>query len=110
MLEAKIGESWQYFVDDTTPRWAEIEVKNPGLTKDGQLLDIEKVIFGVGTFFHVGSPKGHFALRDHVLSDVVVKTMRADSKLKLIFDRDAKPISIDFGDGKIIRGPFQTTP
>ena len=107
MLEAKIAERWQYFVDDTTPRWAEIEVKNPGLSRDGAPLDIEKIIFAVATFFHVGSPNTHFALREHVLSDVVVQTMRADAKLKLIFDRDARPVSIDFGDGKIVRWSFQ---
>ena len=108
-LEAKIAERWQYFVDDTTPRWAEIEVKNPGLMKDGKPLDVEKIVFGVATFFHVGSPGSHFALREHVLSDVVIRTMQAESKLRLIFDMGAKPVSIDFGDGKIVRGPFQPT-
>jgi hypothetical protein len=108
-LEAKIAERWQYFVGDNTPSWAEIWVKNPGLMKDGNPLDVEKIVFGVATFFHVGSPGSHFAMREHVLSDVVIKTMQRDSKLRFIFDRDAKPVSIDFGDGKIVRGPFQPT-
>jgi hypothetical protein len=73
--------------------------------KDGEPLDIEKIIFGVGTFFHVGSPDSHFALRGHALSDVIIKTMQVDSKLRLIFDRDAKPVSIDLGDGKIVGVP-----
>jgi hypothetical protein len=109
-LTAKIAERWQESIADPTPRWAEFTIPNPGLTKDGKPLDVAKIVFGVGTFFHVSSPSSHFALREHVLSDVVVKQMRTSSNIRLIFDGDAKPISVDFGGGKIVRAPFPTSP
>jgi hypothetical protein len=107
MLEAKIFENWQSYFDDSTPRWAEIVVSKPGLLKHGSPLDIEKIVFGIGTFFHIGSASGHFALREHSLSDITIQTMKADARLRLIFDKEAKPMSIDFGDGLIVRGPFR---
>lgn len=107
-LEAMIAERWQQLIDDPTPRYAEVEVRNPGLMRDGEPLDIEKIVFGVATFFHIGSPNTHFALREYSLSDITIETMQAASKLRLVFDTDAKPISIDFGDGKIIRPPRPT--
>jgi hypothetical protein len=109
-LRAKIAERWQDYITDPTPRWAEIVVNNPGLMKDGEPLDIEKIVFGVGTFFHVGSPNSHFTLREHALSEVTIKTMQVDSKLKLIFDRDAKPVIVDFGDGRVVRVPKPKPP
>jgi hypothetical protein len=106
MLEAKIAENWQSYFADSTPRWAEIVVASPGLMKDGQPLDVEKIVFGVGTFFHIGQADKQFALREHALSDVAIKTMKDDFKLRLVFDKEARPVSIDFGDRRIVHGPF----
>ena len=103
MLEAKITETWELYFDDPTPRWVEVEIPNPGLMKDGKPLDVEKVIFGVGTFFHIGSADKHFALQEHSLSHVTIATTKTDTNLRLVFDRNAKPISIDFGDGRNVR-------
>jgi hypothetical protein len=102
-LKAKIKENWQRYCTDTTPRWATVVIPRPGLMQYGKPLDVERIVFGVGTFFHVGSPNNHFALREHSLSKVSIKTMNADAELKLVFDREAKPLTIDYGDGKVFR-------
>ena len=107
ILEAKIQENWQSYFDNTTPRWAEIVVSSPGLQQHGQPLDIEKIVFGIGTFFHIGSADPHFTLREHSLSDVTIETMNAATSIRLVFDKDAKPVSIDFGDGLVVKGPFR---
>jgi hypothetical protein len=50
-LETKIAERWQSYVDDPTPRWAEVVVNKPGIKRYGNDMSIEKVVFGIGTFF-----------------------------------------------------------
>jgi Restriction endonuclease len=106
MLEAKIRENWQHFCSDTTPRWAEFVIPNPGIQHHGVPLGIDKIVFGVGTFFHVGSPENHVALKEHALSTVVIKKMKEDAILRFVFDRNARPITIGFGDDK----PFRIRP
>lgn len=32
--------------------------------------------------------------------------MKDDFNLKMVFDRQAQPISIDFGNNRIVRAPF----
>lgn len=51
-LEAKIEKRWQSFFSDPTPRWAEVTIENPGLTKYGTPIDVARIVFGIGTFFH----------------------------------------------------------
>jgi hypothetical protein len=92
-LEAKIAERWQHYIDDPTPRWAEFVWERPGLMQDGQPIDVERVVFGVGTLFHLGSPSNHFALREHALSDVRIKMMNSEVILRMVTDRTGKPIS-----------------
>lgn len=93
ILEAKIAERWQYYINNPTPRWAEFVWERPGLMRHGQPIDVEKVVFGVGTFFHVGSPSHHFALRDYALSEVQIKKMDSDLILKMVTDKTGRPIS-----------------
>jgi hypothetical protein len=90
IFEAKIAERWQYYIDDPTPRWAEFVWERPGLMQHGHPIDVEKVVFGVGTFFHVGSPSHHFALRDHALSEVQIKMMNSELILRMVKDGDGQ--------------------
>jgi hypothetical protein len=96
-LEAKIAERWQYFIDDPTPRWAEITVNKPSITRHGQDMGIERLIFGVGTFFHVGSPGAHFALSEYAISDIKIKTMKQEAAFHMITARDGKFVTIGAG-------------
>jgi hypothetical protein len=96
-LEAKIAERWQYFIDDPTPRWAEITVNKPGITRHGQDMGIERLIFGIGTFFHVGSPAAHFALSEYAISDLKIKTMKEEAAFHMITARDGKFVTIGAG-------------
>jgi hypothetical protein len=55
-LETKIGQRWQAFIDDPTPKYSETTVT----TKSGATLavgehriPISKVVFGIGTLFEV---------------------------------------------------------
>ena len=96
-LEAKIGERWQYFISDTTPRWAEITVNKPGITRHGQDLGIERLVFGVGTFFHVGSPGAHFAFSEYAISDMKIKMMNRDAAFHIVSARDGKFVRLGVG-------------
>jgi hypothetical protein len=102
MLGAKIAEKWRQFFDDKIPRWAEVQVKNPGLM-EGVNRSISSRSFSA--LAHVGSPNGHFALHEHALSDVVITMMKEDASLKWVFHRKAKPVTIDVGEGKVVRVP-----
>jgi hypothetical protein len=44
-LEAKIAESWQTYINDPKPRWAEIVINKPSITRYGEDMGIDKVIF-----------------------------------------------------------------
>jgi hypothetical protein len=96
-LEAKIAERWRYFIDDPAPRWAEITVNKPGITQHGQDMGIERLIFGVGTFFHVGSPSAHFALSEYAISNIKIKTMKQEAAFHMITARDGKFVTIGAG-------------
>jgi hypothetical protein len=54
-LTAMIKEKWQFYVTDTTPRWAEFIVEKPPFHCKGKDLGIARIVFSVATFFHVGS-------------------------------------------------------
>ena len=85
-LEAKIAERWQYFVDNPAPRWAEIVIHKPGITRCGKDIGIEKAVFGIGTFFHVGGPSDHFALKEHAMSQIKIPLMKGEATFKIITD------------------------
>ena len=97
MFETKIAERWQYYVDDTTPRWAERVVNKPGITRYGRDMGIERLVFGVGTFFHVGSPGAHFALSQYAISDIKIQMMDRDAGFHIITDREGRFMSIGMG-------------
>jgi hypothetical protein len=84
MLQEKIAERWQHYVDDPTPRWVEIVINKPGIIRHGKDMGIDKLVFGVGTFFHVGSPDNHFALREHALSHVKINLMDSKKTFRII--------------------------
>jgi hypothetical protein len=95
-IEVKIAEKWQQYVDDPTPRWVEIEKARPGITRYGQDMGIDKLVFGVGVFFHVGSPRGeHFALREHALSDVKINRMGAEMTVRIITNPQGNILNFD---------------
>lgn len=55
-LTDKIGEKWQYYIDNPTPRWAEFEVQVPPGTNvynATTVKEVTKIAFGVGTIFEV---------------------------------------------------------
>jgi hypothetical protein len=94
-LENKIAERWQYYIDNPTPRWAEIVLHRPGITRHGNDMGIEKVIFGIGTFFHVGSPSDHFALKEHALSQIKMPLIKGEATFKIITDPQGNILSFD---------------
>jgi hypothetical protein len=94
-LEDKIAERWQHYVDDPTPRWAEIVVNKPGIKRYGSDMSIEKVVFGIGTFFHVGSPSDHFALKEHALSQIKIPLMKGQATFKIITDPQGRILNFD---------------
>jgi hypothetical protein len=94
-LEAKIAERWQYYVDDPTPRWAEVVINNPGIKRYGNDLGIEKVVFGIGTFFHVGRPSDHFALKEHALSKIKIPLMKGEATFRMITDPQGRVLQFD---------------
>ena len=85
-LEAKIAEKWQSYIDDPTPRWAEVIVNKPGIQRYGKDMGVEKIVFGIGTFFHVGAPTDHFALKEHALSQIKIPLVKGEAKFKIITD------------------------
>jgi Restriction endonuclease len=96
-LEAKIAQRWQHFIDDPTPRWAEVQVRKPGITRHGQDMGVELLVFGVGTFFHVGSPGAHFALSEYAISDIRIQTMTHETGFHIITERDGKFVMVGAG-------------
>jgi hypothetical protein len=94
-LEAKIAENWQRYVDDPTPRWAEIVIDRPQITRRGEDMGVEKVVFGIGTFFHVGSPNDHFGLKQHALSKVKISLMRGEAAFRIITDPEGNILKLD---------------
>jgi hypothetical protein len=109
-VDAKIAENWQFYVTDPRSRWVEFTVPVPksGITRYGEDIGVEKLVFGVGVHFHVGSPGEHFALREHALSKVTIKTLGADKTLRMITDRQGNPLKIDFGNGLVLSIPTQS--
>jgi hypothetical protein len=97
-LEAKIAEKWQRYVDDPTPRWAEIVWDKPPITEHGHDIGINKIVFGVGTFFHIGIPTEHFALRNFALSDAKITMMNAEVTFRMITDQQGHLRSVDVGE------------
>jgi hypothetical protein len=96
-IEEKIAEKWQHYVDDSTPRWVEIVIPKPGITRYGVDMGIDKLVFGVGVFFHVGSPSKHFALRAHALSNVKIKLMNSEATIRIITDPHGNILKFDVG-------------
>jgi hypothetical protein len=97
-LEAKIAEKWQHCVDDPTPRWAEIVINTPGITRNGKDMGVEKVVFGVGTFFHVGHPSDHFALKEHALSQIKIPLFKGEATFRIITDPQGDILKLDAAD------------
>jgi Restriction endonuclease len=97
-LEAKIAERWQYYVDDPTPRWAEIVINKPGITRHGKDIGVEKVVFGIGTFFHVSRPSDHLALKEHALSQIKIPLMKGEAIFRMITDPQGNVLKFDVGD------------
>lgn len=96
-LEAKIAQNWQRYVNDPTPIWAEVVWDKPPVAEHGRDTGIDKIVFGVGTFFHVGSPTEHFALRDFALSDAKITLMNAEVTFRMITDQQGHLKSLDVG-------------
>jgi Restriction endonuclease len=86
-LDAKIGEKWQTYIDDQTPRWAEFtQHEPPQFTIDGKDMGIERIVFGVGTFFYVGRASDHFALKELALSQFKLPLMKGEATFGIITD------------------------
>jgi hypothetical protein len=94
-LEAKIAERWQHYVDDPTPRWAEIVIDKPGITRHGKDMGVQKVVFGIGTFFHVGRPSDHFALKEHAFSKLKLPLMKGEVTFRIITDPQGNILTFD---------------
>ena len=75
----------------------EVVVNKPGITRYGQDMGIERLVFGVGTFFHVGSPSAHFALSEYAISDIKIQMMDGDAGFHIITDRDGKFVECGMG-------------
>ena len=104
-LEAKIAEKWQYYIDNPTPRWAEVVINKPGIT------GIEKVVFGIGTHFHVSRPSDHFALNEHALSQIKIPLVKGDAKFRIITDPQGGAILNFDGHGYTVScGPVPVKP
>jgi hypothetical protein len=97
-LEAKIAERWQYYVNNPTPIWAEIVITKPGITRFGKDMGIEKIVFGVGTFFHVGRVGDHFALKKHALSQIKIPTFKGETTFTMITDPQGNVLSFGVKD------------
>jgi hypothetical protein len=97
-LEAKIAERWQEYLREATPRWAEITVTKLGLNKHGKDMGIEKVVFGIGTFFHVGSASDHFALKEHALSQIKIPRFNGETTFTMITDPQGKVLRFGVKD------------
>jgi hypothetical protein len=98
-IETKISEKWQQYADDPTPRWVEIAIARPGITRYGEDMGIDKLVFGVGVFFHVGSPRGeHLALREHALSDVKINCMGSEMTVRIITNPQGNILKFDVQD------------
>lgn len=83
-IRAKIAENWEHYIDDPTPRWCEFTLHKPGITRYGKDMGIERVVFGVGTFFHVGAPGDHFALKEFALSEIKLQLMKGEAAVTMI--------------------------
>jgi len=94
-LEAKIAERWQYYIDNPSPIWAEVIINKPGIKRYGSDMGIEKVKFGIGTFFHVGTSSDHFALKGHALSQIKIPLMKGEATFKIITDPQGKILKFD---------------
>jgi hypothetical protein len=92
-LEAKIAERWQHYIDDPTPRWMEIIITKPCITRHGKDMRIEKLVFGIGTFFHIGRPSDHFAIKQHALSQIKFPTFKGDATFSIITDPQGNVLS-----------------
>ena len=82
-------------IDDPTPRWAEVVINKPGIQRYGKDMGIEKIVFGIGTFFHVGTATDHFALKEHALSQFNIQLMKGGAKFKMITDPRGRVLSFD---------------
>jgi hypothetical protein len=63
-------------------------------------MGIDKLIFGVCTFFHVGNATEHFALKEHALSVAKIETMRSEVMIRIISDAQGTLLKVDFGTGR----------
>jgi hypothetical protein len=99
-LEDKIAENWQGFIDDPTPRWAEIVVTKPGITRHGKDMGIEKLVFGIGTHFHIGRPGNHLAVKHHAMSEMKIPTFKGESSFTMITDSQGNVLSFGVKDEK----------
>jgi hypothetical protein len=99
-LEAKIAERWQHYIDDPTPRWAEIVITKPGITRYGKDMGIEKIVFGIGTFFHVANPSDHFAVKQHALSQIKIPRFNGETTFTMITNPQGNVLSFGVKDAK----------
>jgi hypothetical protein len=92
-ITAMIAENWQSHVDDPRPRWAELTWSDPPPIIPGS--SIGKIVFGVGTFFHVGSPDTHYALRAHAMSEAKIQCMDSVAIVQIFTDPEGNLLSFD---------------
>lgn len=86
-FDAKIGEKWQVLIDEPTPRWAEFtQHKPPRFTLGAKDMGFEKIVFGIGAFFHVGRASDHFALKEFALSQFKLPLMKGETTFGIITD------------------------
>lgn len=96
-VDAKIAENWQQHVDHPIKRWCEFTAEKPPRIVDheGKDVGVEKIVFGVGVFFHVGAPGDHFALKEHALSQIKIPLMKGEATFKMITDPAGKLLTLD---------------
>jgi Restriction endonuclease len=101
MLDAKIAEKWQSYVDDPRPRYCEISVDDLGaeIILDGETIRIDRLVFGCGTIFNVESaPVNNFVLGPHMLSRFTAQLGDRNFRVSLITcdDGSTRDIQVEF--------------
>lgn len=105
-IAERIKPKWQEYFSAKVPIYDEVTIVHPEMGHEMRALGILCISYRIATLFHAGGPTDHFALHKHSLSNVGVQMVQRTHVIRTIFDEKAHPVSVDFGNGRVVHGPF----
>ncbi|WP_293862562.1 restriction endonuclease [uncultured Alsobacter sp.] len=96
LIQDLIGQNWQMYFEDRSPRWIEFGWDSPELPSEFIGENITSIKFGVGTYFHFAKPTQHFALKKFAISTGKMDLVSHSGDLQLVTNEHGELVNVKF--------------